>query len=96
MKKWQSNFTMATQDQTYKGQTNIQTLEPIRYPSHMSPARPPVLTQQITADFQLLQEAWNKLSSQMSGMAETNKLLKRAFKNTYRKLTCILKPPPSK
>ena len=41
--------TMATQDQRYKGQANIQTTEPIRYLTLMSPVRPPVLTQQITA-----------------------------------------------
>ena len=69
MKKWQRIFTMATQDQTYKDQTNIQTTEPIRYPPSVSPVRPPVLTQQITAYFQLSQEAWNKHSSQMSEMA---------------------------
>ena len=32
----------------------------------------------------------------MSEMAETNKLLKRAVKNTYKKLTSILKQPPKK
>ena len=61
---------MVTQDQMYKGQSNIQTTEPIRYPTLMSPARLPVLTQQITVNFQLSQEAWNKLSSQMSKMAK--------------------------
>ena len=69
---------MATQHQTYKGQTNIQTTEPISYPTPMSPARLPGLTQQITVDFQLSQQAWNKLSNQMTKMAETNKSLKRA------------------
>ena len=62
---------MATQDQSIKGQTNIQIPEPIRYPT---PMRPPVLTQ-IKADFQLSQESCNKPSSQMSEMTETNKLL---------------------
>ena len=64
---------MANQDQTYKGPTNIQMVEPISYPTPMSPTRLSVLTQQITADFQLSQEAWNKLHIQMSEMAETNK-----------------------
>ena len=32
----------------------------------------------------------------MSEMAETNKLLKRAVKNKYKKLTSILKQPPMK
>ena len=54
VKECQSNSTMAAQDQTYKGQTHFQTAEAIRYPSPMSSVRPVVLTQQITADFQLL------------------------------------------
>ena len=87
---------MATQDQTYKGQTNIQTTEPIRHPTPMFPVRLPVLTQQITVDFQLSQEAWNKLGRQMSEMAKTNKLLKRGVKNTYKKFTSILRQPSKK
>ena len=55
----------------------------------MSPVRLPLLTQQIAVDLQLSQKARNKLSSQMSEMAETNKLLKTAVKNTYNKLTSI-------
>ena len=76
---------MANQDQAYKDQTYPQTAEPIRYPTPLSLVRPPVLTEQITTDFQPLQEAWNKLSSQMTEMAETNKLLKKAIKNIYKK-----------
>ena len=87
---------MAIQDQTYKGQANIPTMEPIMYPIPMSPARLPVLTQQIIVDFQVSQKAWNRLSSQMSEMSQTNKLLKRAVKNTYQTLTSILKQPPKK
>ena len=41
-KECQSNSTMATQHQTYKGKTSIHTPEPIRYPIPMSPMRPPV------------------------------------------------------
>ena len=87
---------IAAQDQIYKGQTNIHITEPIRYPTQISPARPPVLIQMITADFQLSHEAWNKLSSQMSKMAETSKLSKRAVRNTYKKWTSILRQPPKK
>ena len=76
---------MANQDQIYNHQAYTQTAEPIRYPTPISAVRPPVLTQQITADFQLSQEAWNKLSSQMTEMAETNKILKKAIMNTYKK-----------
>ena len=75
---------MATPDQTHQGQTNIQMTEPIRYPIPMFPVRLPVLTQEIIVNFQLSQEAWNKLSSQMSKMAKTNILLKRAVKTTYK------------
>ena len=75
---------MANQDQTYKGQTNIQTPEPIRYLAPMSPVRSPVLTQHITADFQILQEAWNKLSSQMTEMAETKIITKNDEKEQLR------------
>ena len=60
---------MANQGQTYKGQTNIQTTELIRQTTPIYPVRLPVLTQQITVDLQLLQEAWNKPSSQMGEMA---------------------------
>ena len=63
---------MANQAQTHNGPTNIQTIELIRYLTPTSPARLPVLRQQITADFQLSQEAWNKLRSQMNEVAETN------------------------
>ena len=87
---------MATQDQTFRSQTYIQTPEPISYPTPMFPVRPPVLTQQIAGDFQLLQESWNKLSSQMSERVEASKLLKRTVKNTYKKLTSIPKPPLEK
>ena len=87
VKEYQRIPTVAIQDKTFQGQTIIQTKKQIRYPTLMSPARLPVLTQQITADLQLSQEV---------KMAETNKLLKRATKNTYKKLTSILKQPPKK
>ena len=51
-----------------------QTTGQIKYPTTISPTKPPIFTQQIMADFQLPQEAWNHLSSQMNEMAETNKL----------------------
>ena len=38
---------MATHDQTYKGQTNICTTKPFRYPTSMSLVIPPALIQQI-------------------------------------------------
>ena len=42
------------------------------------------------------QEAWNKLRSQMNEMAERNKLLKKAVKRTYKKLTSVSKQYPKK
>ena len=73
-------MTTGSQDQIHNGPTNSQTIEPIRYPTPISPVRPPIVTQQIMADFQLSQEVWNKLSGQMNEMAATNKLLKKAEK----------------
>ena len=67
------------------GSPSLQTTGQIRYPTKVLPTWPPMLTQQITADFQLSQEAWNQLSSQMNEMAEINKLLKKAVKSTYKR-----------
>ena len=93
VKECQSNSNMANQDWAYKGQTHILTAEPIRYSIPISPARSPVLTQHITADFQLSWETWKKLSSQMTEMAEADKLLKKAIRNTYQKVNSIPNPP---
>ena len=56
-KEFQNNLTMTNQYQTHNDPTNIQTTELIRYPTPISLTRLPILTQQITADFQLSQEA---------------------------------------
>ena len=69
------------------GPSNSQILEPVRYPTAISTIRLPIFTQQIMVVFQLLQEAWNKLSSEMNKMAEINKLLMKAVKSTYKRLT---------
>ena len=95
-KECQNNLTMANQDQTHYGPTSIQTIELIRYPTQISPARLPVLTQQITAGFQLSQEDGNKVSSQMSEMTKANKLWKKAVKSTYKKLPSIQIQYPKK
>ena len=87
-------MTTTNQDQIHNSPTNVQTIEWIRYPTQTSPARPPVLTQQVMADLQLSQEAQNKLSGQMNEMAETNKLLKKAVKSSYKKLTTVPKQDP--
>ena len=57
---------MANQDQTHNVPNNMQTIKPIRYSTPISPARMLIQIQQITADFQLSQDIWNKLSSQMN------------------------------
>ena len=94
-KECQNNITMANQDQTHNGPTNVQTIETIRDRIPISPTRLSILAQQIMADFQLSQEAWNKLNSQMNEMVETNKLLKKAVKSTYKKLS-VPKQHPKK
>ena len=63
----------------------------IGYPTTMLPTRPPILTQQIIADFQLSQEVWDHLSNQMNEMDETNRLLKGGVNNTYKNLTNVKK-----
>ena len=68
-KEYENNLTTPNQDQTHNSPTNIQTIELIKYITPISPTRPPLLTKQIMEDFQLSQEAWNKLSSQMNKMA---------------------------
>ena len=75
---------MANQNQTHNGPTNVQTIEVIKHPTQISPTRSPVLTQQITADFQKSQDAWNKLSNHMNEMTKINELLKKAVKGTYK------------
>ena len=81
---------LTNQDQTHNGPTNIQTTELIRYPP-ISLIRPPIVTQQIWAVFQLSQEAWNKLSNQMKRWLKQTNYFKKAVKSTYQKLTNIPK-----
>ena len=73
----------------------LQTVEQVRYPITISTTRSPILTQ-IMADFQLSQEAWKKIRSQRNEMAETNKLLKKAVKSTYKILTTVPQQYPKK
>ena len=47
-----------------------QTTGCIGYPVVILPTRPSVLMQQIKANFQLSQEAWDQLHNQMNEMAE--------------------------
>ena len=83
-------------NQAYKGLAHAQIAEPIWCPTPISPVRSPVLKQQITTDYQHSHAAWNKLSSQMTDLAETNKLLKKAIKNAYKKVNSIPNPHPKK
>ena len=64
----------------YKNIHNTLPVSLIKYPTTILPTKPPNLTQEITADFQLSQEAWKQLSSQMNEMVETNKLLKKVVR----------------
>ena len=43
-----------------------------RYLPAILPARPSILAQQITADFQLTQEVWDHLSKQLNEISETD------------------------
>ena len=69
---------------TYRNRLSTSPVSQIKYPITISSAKPSILTQQITADFQLSQEAWNLLSSQMDEMVEANKTLKKAIQGTYK------------
>ena len=77
-----------TQEQTiintYRKRCSTSPISQIKYHRTNSPTMSPILTQQITADFQLSQEAWNQLSNQMNGMDKTNKLLKKVVQGTYK------------
>ena len=73
----------------YRHMHNVSPVQPIIYPTTISPTKPPILTQQITTDFQLSQEAWKQLSSQMNKMIKMNKLFKNAVQGTYKKLTNV-------
>ena len=63
-----------------------QTTGQNRYPTTILSTRPPILTQQITAHFQLSQEAWNHLSNLIDKTVNTNRLIMKAVKDTYKKL----------
>ena len=95
-KECQNNITTANHGQIHNIPTNLQTIQLIRYPTPTSPARPPILAQQIMADFQLSQEAWTRWSSQMNEITETNKCLKKAVKCIYKKVKNVLKQDPKK
>ena len=66
-----------------RGSRTPQAARQITDPTKISPTKPPILTQQIMTDFQISQEAWNQLSSQMNGMVETNNLLNKVIQGTY-------------
>ena len=76
---------------THIGLQISQTTSELRYPFVGFATRLPVLTQQITSDFQLSQKALDHLRNQMNELAETNRLLKKAVKNTYQTLTNVKK-----
>ena len=65
-----SQSDQITQEQTMintcRNASSTSPISQIKYPTTISPTRPPILTQQITTDFQLSQEAWNHLNKQMN------------------------------
>ena len=75
---WKQEQTMIY---TNRNACSTSPVSPIKYPSTILPTKPPILTQQITADFQLSKEAWKQVSSQMNEMVETNKFLKSSTRN---------------
>ena len=48
---------------TYRNTHNTSPVPPIKYPTTILPTKLPIIAQQITADFQLSQEAWKQLSN---------------------------------
>ena len=52
-----------TMMKTFRNSWSNSPIPQIKYPTKSSPTKLPVLTQQLMADFQLLQEAWDKLSN---------------------------------
>ena len=57
---------------TYRNAHSTSPVSQIKYPTTILPTKLPILTEQITADFQFSQETWKQLSSQMNEMVETN------------------------
>ena len=55
-----------------------------------TPKRPPVLTQQLTADYIMSQHAWDKTTTKVNEMAKENKLNKEAVCKTYNTATGVL------
>ena len=78
---------------TYRNACSTSPVSQIKNPTINSSTKPPIITQQIITDFQLSQEAWNQLSSQMNAMVETNKLLKKVVQYTYERLTNVQNKP---
>ena len=69
---------------TFRNACNTSPIPQIKNPTAISSNKLLILTQEITADFQLSQEAWNQLSNRMNEMVETNKLLKKAVQGAYK------------
>ena len=55
---------------TYRNAHSTLPISQIKYPISISPTKPLILRQQITADFQLSQETWNQLSNQIKEMVK--------------------------
>ena len=59
--------------------------------SHIfTPNRPPVLTQQLTADYVMSQHAWDEIMTMLNEMAEEDRLIKQTFHKTYNSAAGVL------
>ena len=47
-----------------------------------TPNRPPVLRQQLTADYLMSQHAWDEITTKLNEMAKENRLIKQAVCKT--------------
>ena len=61
-----------------------------------TPNRTPVLTQQLTADDTLNQNAWDEIMTKLNEMAEENRLIKQAVHKTYNTAAGMLGKAKSK
>ena len=64
---------------------------PLNISSHIfTPNRPPVVTQQLTADYVISQHAWDEITTKLNEMAKENRLIKQAVCKTYNTATDVL------
>ena len=52
--------------------------------------RPPVLTQQLTADYVMSQHTWDEITTNVNEMAKENRFIKQAVNKTHNTATGVL------